>query len=267
LQDIEFSFQLLEQVLQALAHIEHFQNRLLLFELERQVRCDRISQPAARVDARERSQDFRRDFLVELHILVELSQQGATHRLDFVIFILGLGQRHHFCAVITFVLIERAQARALHALDQHLDRAIGQFQQLQNGSNRANRIDVGEFRIVFRGVGLRSQKDMAAFVSGGFQRLDRFGTPNEERDHHVRKNHHIAQRQHRQGCRPGGQFLMFRHFGTCLSRVALNNAGGAMEIQRADRKQAAHAERLVSNGSLFRPPQVRHSPRAARKPA
>jgi hypothetical protein len=55
LQDVDLVLEQLEQLLQALGHLEQVQHRLLGLELERQVRGDGVGQAARVVDARWRS--------------------------------------------------------------------------------------------------------------------------------------------------------------------------------------------------------------------
>jgi hypothetical protein len=83
LQDVEFAFQLAEQVLEALGDVEDLQDDLLLLELERQVRGNGVGQAAGVVDAGQRGQDLGRDLLVEFDVLVELLDDRAAHRFDF----------------------------------------------------------------------------------------------------------------------------------------------------------------------------------------
>jgi hypothetical protein len=78
----------------------HLEDLLLLLELERQVRGDGVGEAAAVVDARHRRQDLGRDLLVELHVLVELREQRAAHRLDLV----RLARSPGACAVARQVL-------------------------------------------------------------------------------------------------------------------------------------------------------------------
>ena len=75
-----------EQVLEALRDVAHLEDLLLLLELQRQMRGNGVGQPAAVVDPGHRRQDLGRDLLVELHVLVELREQRAAHRLDLVRF-------------------------------------------------------------------------------------------------------------------------------------------------------------------------------------
>ena len=159
------------------------------------MRGNSIRQAARTIDARQRGQYFRRDFLVQLYVLIELRKQAAAHRLDFVIvaFILRNGRNLGF---VVFLFIYHAMnARAMHAFDQHFYRAVGQFQHLQNTRDRADRIKIFRRRVVIRGRFLRDQDDILALFHRGFQRLDRFGASDKKRDHHMRKHHHVAQGQ------------------------------------------------------------------------
>ncbi len=85
LEDIELAFDELQQMLEALLDVEHLEHFLLLLELERQVRGDGVAEPAGFVDTRERSQDLRRNLLVQLHVLIELLDHRAAHRFGLVI--------------------------------------------------------------------------------------------------------------------------------------------------------------------------------------
>ena len=72
LQNIDFGLQQPQQVLQPLAYAKNLQHLLFLLQLQRQMGGNGVGQTAGIVDTGQRSQDFRRNFLVELHILVEL---------------------------------------------------------------------------------------------------------------------------------------------------------------------------------------------------
>ena len=93
LQDVDLAFEQPEQVLEALGDGAHLEDLLLLLELQRQVRGDRVGEAAAVVDPGHRGQDLGRDLLVELDVLVELREQRAAHRLDLVRLAGVAGQR------------------------------------------------------------------------------------------------------------------------------------------------------------------------------
>ena len=91
---------------------------------------------------------------------------------------------------------------ALLALDQHLDGAIGQFEQLQYGCNGADTVQGIFTWIVISWILLGQQEDLLLARHRGLEGLDGLFTPHEQRDDHVRVNDDIAQWQKRQveGC-------------------------------------------------------------------
>ena len=88
---------------------------------------------------------------------------------------------------------------AIEAFHQHLDRAIGQLEELQHLGQRADAVQVGAARIVGLGRLLRDEQDALVGFHRLLQRPDRLVATDEERDHHVREHHHVAERQYRQG--------------------------------------------------------------------
>ena len=191
LQNVEFAFQLAEQMLVPLGDVENFQDDLLLLKLQRQMRGNRVGQAAGIVNARQRSQDFRRNLFVEFDVLVELLNDGAAHRLDFRLiagFRIDRGQIRHEMGI---QFADVMNARALHALDQHLDSAVRQLQHLQNIGDAADFIDIVGRRFILGGSFLRGKHDALALLHGGFQRFDGLWASHEQRDHHMRKDDNI----------------------------------------------------------------------------
>ena len=96
-------------------------------------------------------------------------------------------------------LVENAlDAGAREAFDQHLHGAIGQLQHLQDAGDAADVEHVFGFRLVLARSFLGHQHDLTSGFHCSFQSLDRLGAPNEQRNHHVGEDHHVAQRQKRQ---------------------------------------------------------------------
>ena len=87
---------------------------------------------------------------------------------------------------------------ALLTFDQHLDGTVGQFEHLQNGRNTTDFEHVGGFWLIFGRCFLGHQHDATICEHGAFKRFDAFGATHKEGDDHVRKDHDIAQWQHRQ---------------------------------------------------------------------
>ncbi|MPN54107.1 hypothetical protein SDC9_201776 [bioreactor metagenome] len=59
-------------------------------------------------------------------------------------------------------------------------------------------VKVFGFGFILGGRLLGHQHDLLAGLHGHFEGLDRFRAADEKRDHHVRKDHDVAQRQQRQ---------------------------------------------------------------------
>ena len=130
LQDVDLVLELLEQFLQPLVDREQVEHRLLVLELQRQVRGDRVGQAPCVVDAGDGREDLRRNLLVQLDVLVELLRDRATQRLDLGLG-LGLGRHrrdvgHEVLAVVADVM----GVGTLNAFDQDLHRAVGQLEHL-----------------------------------------------------------------------------------------------------------------------------------------
>jgi hypothetical protein len=66
---------------------------------------------------------------------------------------------------------------------------------LQDIGHAADFIDIGSRRFVLGSGFLGGKHDALALLHRGFQRLDRFWAPYEQRDHHVRKHDDVPQRQ------------------------------------------------------------------------
>jgi len=92
-------------------------------------------------DSRKRSEDLRRDFLVQLHVLVELSDQRPAHGLDLGDVSASPGGRG-LGNVMAAHIIDALDPGALAAFHQHLDGAVGEFEHLQNVRNAADLVQV-----------------------------------------------------------------------------------------------------------------------------
>ena len=207
-EDVDLALDLLEQVFQPLLHAGQIQHELLVLQLERQVRGDGVGQAARLVDAGDRGQDLGRNLLVQLDVLVELLHHGAAQRLDLGVVLVGVRhlQRRDGGDEMRFVaVLDVGHGGALLALDQHLHGAVGQLQHLKDGGDATNLEHVAHQRFVLGGGLLCHQHDAAVGGHGGLERLDALGPPHEQRDDHVGKHHHVAQRQQRQVDRGGWQ--------------------------------------------------------------
>ena len=163
------------------------------------MRGHRISELRVVVDLLDDADHLRRHLLVELHIALEFGDDGPRHRLGLDALALIVGKHLGVGFIIVGTVGVLAHLGALDALDQHLDGAIGQLEQLQDAGERTDLVDRVRRRIVVRRVLLRRQQDIGIGPHHLFQRLDRLFTADEERNDHVRKDHDVAQRQNRIG--------------------------------------------------------------------
>ena len=97
--------------------------------------------------------------------------------------------------VIGLVVREAQDFGAADALDQHLDGAVGQLQQLQHRGQRADIEEVFGRRLVLAGVLLGDKQDLLVGAHHLFERADRLLAADEKRHDHVRENDDVAQRQ------------------------------------------------------------------------
>ena len=95
------------------------------------------------------------------------------------------------------------------ALDQHLDGAVGELEQLQDGGERADVVDVLEARVIDVRLLLGHQQDLLAGTHRDVQGQDRLLPADEQRDDHVRIDHHVTQRQ--DGYALADLRVVFRH--------------------------------------------------------
>ncbi len=186
-------------LLQPLRHGDGFQQALLVADLDRQMRRNAIGQFGRVSDLRDGAESLRRHLLVQLHIVFELLDHGAQQGFRLGRFARVVGDLDGLGLEILRAVGEFGQARAALALDQHLDGAIRQFEQLEHSGQHADRIDGVGGGVVIDAVLLGGQQDLLFALHDLVERLDRLLTPHEQRDDHVRKDDDVSQRQHGQG--------------------------------------------------------------------
>ena len=237
----------LDAVADALLHLEHvdfrlhvgvdffqplgdrfgLKQRLLVRDLELQVRGNRIGELARVLDLVERHQDLGRNFLVELDVLLELAHHRARERFGFARLDDALVHRFRGGLEIVFVVGETGDAGALNAFHQHLHGAIGKLQKLQNSADGADRMDIAGLRIVLGRVLLRDQQDLLAATHHFFQRPNGLLASHEQRNNHVRKHNDVTKRQN------GVNVAAFRSFGGHRSRGFFGHTGLSPKPRRS----------------------------------
>ena len=183
--------------LQPVVHRRAVEQLLLLRDLQRQMRRHRVGELGVVVDLIDRDQHLRRDLLVELDVLLELADDGARQRFDLaLVHRLFFKRRGVGLEELRIVGVAR-NPRARAAFDENLHGAVGQLQQLQNGADRADLVDVGGFRVVVARILLRGEQDLFIVLHDVFERAHGFIAADEERNDHMGKNDDVPQREHR----------------------------------------------------------------------
>ena len=208
LQNADLAFHQTQHALQPAGHIGLLQQGLLFLDLDRQMGRNAVGQLGGLADLRQRRQRFRRHLLVQFDIVFELGRHGTHQRFQ-----LGLVAgiiRERLADRLIIVLARRitGDLDTAAALDQHLDRAVGQFEQLQDRRHHTHGVDCIVRRLVIGGRLLRGQQNLLVGLHHLFQRADGFVASDKERHDHVGKDHNVAQRQKRKCLRIGHAYSL-----------------------------------------------------------
>ena len=172
---------------------------LLLVDADQQVRGDGVGELARVVDADGGDHRVVVQVVRQLDVLLEQRDHAAHRRLGVGAGLALLRQHLDDDAVEALVFLPLDRARAVDALDQHLDVAVGQLQALDHVGDAAHREDVFGPRIVDRRVVLRREEDALVLQQRVLERARRRGPPDDERHHHVREDDDVAERDDREG--------------------------------------------------------------------
>src|SRR5262249_24628775 len=137
--------------------------------------------------------------LVKLRVALKLVGDQSREGLRFDVITDRVAQRDRLGLVILAAIRVLDHFRALSALEQYLDAAVGELEQLQYARKRANLVDRLHCRIVVGGVLLGGEQDEGVGPHHLLEREDRLLASDEEGRDHVRKYDGVAQRQHRIG--------------------------------------------------------------------
>ncbi|CAM5588106.1 hypothetical protein RLIN73S_01487 [Rhodanobacter lindaniclasticus] len=164
---------------------------------------------------------FGRQLAALLDQLFEQRNQRARNHVQFTLLrVVGRLDEARARGQHAVVFLEVLDRDTRLPLDQHLDRAIGQFQQLQHTSQRADLVQIGDLGVVDVRAGLGYQQDLPFAFHRAFQRPHRLVAADEQRDHHVRIDHHVAQGQYRKGVQRNGGGGLLGH-GKAIPRNSI----------------------------------------------
>jgi hypothetical protein len=195
LEDLDLGLHELVEALEALGRRGRLEQLLLVLQLQVDVGDDRVGQATRLLDRLHAHQHLGRDALVELHVGLEHALHRAHQRRQLDRALVGVRQAAHLDREVRDRAVEARDLRAGLALDQHLHRAVGQAQQLDDVADRADREDVLLARVVGLGLLLGGQHQLLVAGHRVFERADRLLAAHEQRDHHVREHDDVAQRE------------------------------------------------------------------------
>ena len=159
------------------------------------MRSDGVGKLPVVVDLVDRAHDLRRNLLVELHVALELGHDRARQGFGLNLFDRLVGDRPRFRLEETVAGHEARHLGARRSLDEDLDRAVGQFEQLQNAGERTGREDGVRRWIVVGRILLGREQDRLVGLHHLFERANGLLAPDEQRDDHVREHDDVAQRK------------------------------------------------------------------------
>ena len=187
LQHGDFALHQAEHFFQPFGNNRRLQDRLLVGNLHRQMRSNRVGELGVILDLLNDADNLGRHFLVELHIAFELGDHRARHGFRLNRIADGIADHDGISLVIVAAVGVLHHLRALSALDQHLHGTVGQLEQLQHARERSYLEDRVRSRIVVGGVLLRRQQNESVGTHHLFERADGLLAANEERHDHVRE--------------------------------------------------------------------------------
>jgi len=245
LQNGDFALHHAENAFKPLGNGNDAEDFLLFRDLDRQMGGNRVCQLGIVVDLVDRAEHFRRNLLVQFHVVLELGNDRARQGLHFDVFAVALRQNRGRRLEIVCPVGIFADLRARAALHQNLDRVVGQLEKLQHGCERTDIVDLIRVRIVVRRIHLGCQKNMLVGGHHLFQRLDRLFAADKKRHDHVREDNDIAQGQYgidSGAVRIGGADFCVAHFFSFLSVSGPHSVKGS---QNTGKRLSALSYRLA----------------------
>ena len=196
LQHAELALHEGEDHLEPARRIELAKQRLLVGNLDRQVRSDRVGERRRILDLAELDAGFGRQPLVELRIIFELVDDRAHQRLSFGP-VSGPPRRppRSSAAVKPSRGNQIDEPGTLHAFDKHANGAVRQLQELHCSRDDAEIVERVAIGIVLAGIELGDEEQFLVRGHCGLERRDRFLATDEQRNDAVRENDDVAKRK------------------------------------------------------------------------
>ncbi len=191
----------LDQGEEALLRGFHLQERLLLRRVDLQVRGHHVGDLLGVVGLAHHVLRLVGELRVELHVVHELGGHAARQRAAAHERAIGRRQRRGAHEEERLGTLEALDAHALLALDERLDAAVRQLEELQHADARADGHDVVGGRILHRRLALRAEDERGLLVEGRLDGLDGLLAAHEEGRDHLGEDDQLAGRQQRQGRR------------------------------------------------------------------
>ena len=197
-------FELLDQQaveqIEAGADVERLQHFLLGLGADgAEARGDEVGETARIGDVRGERLQVVGHQRRQRHDLLEVRLDVALQRVDLeAVFVLQHLRRFGDAAAqVRTRRGDLVEAHARQALDDDAQAAVGQLEHLVNLAGGADRMQVGLRRLVFAGFALREHGNGLAARDRFVNQLDRALARHRQRHERLRKQHGVAQRQHR----------------------------------------------------------------------
>ena len=219
LEHLEVAQQGLVHLAKPLADVEHFEDFLLLHGVERlQAAGDEVGEAARLLDVAAHVRQLLGERRRQRHHALEEALRVLRERAHFH-FLVGRNALDHRLddrLDVGAVLRHARDAEAVDALHHQPQRAVGKLEQLVDVGECADAVQVGLDGVVHGGVSLRDHADDLAFLAGLVHERDRTLARHRQRQHRVREQYGVAQRQQPDF---GGQLARFHFFrGDGLAR-------------------------------------------------
>ena len=194
-QDFQLACEDFIELLEAFLDIDAFDEHLTRLELEVQMARDEVSQTAGIVDNRHRDESFLRDFAGNLDPFLKFVNDRARRGFHWQRGIDGVRINFDIDLIIRLKGTVIIDARALLTFDEYADRAARQLDELADGNDGANLVNILALRFIEVGIALGRQHDAAVADHGFLEGHQRTVAADIEMYDHIGKYHHAAQRQ------------------------------------------------------------------------